>query len=51
MAEILSQNEIDELLNALNSGELDALQMNSEAEDRKIKSYDFRRPDKFAKIN
>ncbi|MGI5850680.1 MAG: flagellar motor switch protein FliM [Clostridiales bacterium] len=49
MAEILSQNEIDELLNALNSGELDALQMNSEAEDRKIKSYDFRRPDKFAK--
>ena len=49
MADILSQNEIDELLNAINSGEFDALKINSEAEDRKIKLYDFRRPDKFAK--
>ena len=47
--DILSQNEIDELLNAINSGEFDALKINSEAEDRKIKLYDFRRPDKFAK--
>lgn len=47
MSEVLSQEEIDLLLGALDSGELNA-QDASESEDTKvIKSYDFRRPNKF----
>ena len=46
--EVLSQNEIDSLLQALNSGSVD-LSTISETEERKVKIYDFRRPDKFSK--
>lgn len=49
MSDILSQNEIDELLNALNTGEIDLQNMESEKEEKKIKNYDFKRPSKFAK--
>lgn len=49
MGDILSQNEIDELLKALNTGEIDVHQMNSTVEERKIKVHDFRRPSKFGK--
>lgn len=49
MAEILSQNEIDDLLNALNSGELNVTEIQDDVEEKKVKLYDFRRPDKFAK--
>lgn len=49
MGDILSQNEIDELLKALNTGEIDVHQMNKTVEERKIKTHDFRRPSKFAK--
>ncbi len=49
MSDILSQNEIDELLNALNTGELDVENMENDNEDKKIKNYDFKRPSKFAK--
>lgn len=49
MGDILSQNEIDDLLKALNTGELDVQQMSSKIEERKIKLHDFRRPSKFAK--
>jgi len=43
MTEILSHNEIDQLLNAINSG-------GTESERKsKIKIYDFKRPDKFTK--
>mgnify|MGYP000985381333 CR=1 FL=1 len=49
MAEILSQKEIDELLSALNSGEVDVLEIQDQAEENKIKEYDFKRPNKFAK--
>lgn len=48
MGEVLSQNEIDNLLNALNSGELDVDEM-KEDNDKKVKHYDFARPAKFSK--
>ena len=49
MKEILSQEEIDALLNALQTGEIDASSV-GEAEDRnKVKAYDFRRPIKLSK--
>ncbi|NLJ91081.1 MAG: flagellar motor switch protein FliM [Clostridiales bacterium] len=48
MSEVLSQYEIDSLLNALNSGELDATELVDE-DKRQIKDYDFKRPLKFSK--
>jgi flagellar motor switch protein FliM len=49
MADVLSQNEIDSLLSALSSGDVDVEEMKKESEDQKIKVYDFRRPDKMSK--
>lgn len=49
MGDILSQNEIDELLKALNTGELDVEQIQTTTVEKKIKLHDFRRPSKFAK--
>ena len=49
MGDILSQNEIDELLKALNTGEIDVHQMQTTNEERKVKNHDFRKPNKFAK--
>ena len=49
MGDILSQNEIDELLKALNTGEIDVRQMQNTSEEKKIKNHDFRKPNKFAK--
>lgn len=49
MADILSQNEIDELLNALSSGEVDVADMDSHKSNKKIKEYNFARPSKFSK--
>ncbi len=48
MGEVLSQSEIDNLLSALSSGELDVEQM-QEAGDKQVKDYDFLRPAKFSK--
>lgn len=48
MGEVLSQSEIDSLLQALSSGELDADEI-SNSEERVAKNYDFRRPAKFSK--
>lgn len=48
MGEVLSQNEIDSLLQALSSGELDADDISS-IDERPAKNYDFRRPAKFSK--
>lgn len=48
MSEVLSQNEIDNLLAALSTGELDPEQM-SEASEKQVKNYDFKRPAKFSK--
>ncbi len=48
MADVLSQNEIDNLLKQLSAGELDVKEMNDEPVI-KIKEYDFARPAKFSK--
>ena len=48
MGDILSQDEIDQLLNALNSGELDADEIKGN-DEKPVKNYDFARPSKFSK--
>ena len=48
MGEVLSQSEIDNLLAALSTGELDVDQI-TEANERPVKEYDFKRPAKFSK--
>lgn len=48
MGDVLSQSEIDNLLAALSSGELDADNMQG-ADERQVKNYDFNRPTKFSK--
>lgn len=49
MPEIMSQNEIDALLNALDSGELDVEEINEIDESKKVKLYDFKNPQKISK--
>lgn len=50
MNEVLSQDEIDQLLQAISSGETEANDDFKPVNDtRKIKIYDFKRPDKFSK--
>ncbi len=48
MSDVLSQNEIDSLLQALSSGEVDAEEMKKNGENQ-VKEYDFARPSKFSK--
>ena len=48
MGEFLSQDEIDNLLKALSTGELDADEMKN-TDERQVKDYDFARPAKFSK--
>lgn len=48
MGEVLSQSEIDNLLAALSTGELDMDQMQDNG-DKQVKDYDFKRPAKFSK--
>jgi len=47
--DVLSQSEIDELLSALSTGVVSADDIKVEQAQRKIKLYDFKRPDKFSK--
>lgn len=49
MSEILSQTEIDALLSALQSGEVDLEAIKHDENSKKIRIYDFRRPNKFSK--
>lgn len=51
MSDILSQEEIDSLLGALSTGEIQVDQIQDESADRaaKVKPYDFYRPSKFSK--
>ncbi len=49
MPDVLSQNEIDELLAALSTGEVDVSEIEEEKKEKKVRKYDFSRPDKFAK--
>lgn len=48
MAEILSQEEIDALLNSMNSGEFNEEKL-QQGNEKKVKDYDFNRPTKFSK--
>ena len=47
--EVLSQSEIDKLLSAMADGTVSAEEVKAEEEQKKIKTYDFKRPDKFSK--
>jgi flagellar motor switch protein FliM len=49
LSEVLSQNEIDALLQALNSGEVDVEEIQEVESSKKIKKYDFKNPQKIAK--
>jgi len=48
VSDVLSQSEIDNLLQALSSGELDAEEIKNSSE-KQVKNYDFARPSKFSK--
>ncbi|MEN3009038.1 flagellar motor switch protein FliM [Pseudothermotoga sp.] len=47
MSDVLSQDEIDKLLQALKSGELSVEEI--KREEKRVKPYDFKRPSKFSK--
>ncbi|MDR0562956.1 MAG: flagellar motor switch protein FliM [Spirochaetaceae bacterium] len=50
MTEVLSQDEIDQLLTAINAGDTETEDFKPVAEvPRRVKIYDFKRPDKFSK--
>lgn len=49
MVDVLSQNEIDALLAALSSGEMDAEDLKKEEPTRKVSVYDFKRALRFSK--
>ncbi len=49
MNEVLSQDEIDQLLQAISTGESESDDFKPVSDTRRIKIYDFRRPDKFSK--
>ncbi len=48
MGEVLSQSEIDNLLAALSTGEIDVEDMQN-SDEKQVKNYDFSRPTKFSK--
>lgn len=47
--EVLSQSEIDALLSALSTGEMDADELKKEQSEKKVKVYDFKRALRFSK--
>ncbi|MED1864226.1 flagellar motor switch protein FliM [Fictibacillus nanhaiensis] len=49
MVDVLSQNEIDALLSALSTGEMDAEELKKEESENKVKVYDFKRALRFSK--
>lgn len=49
MAEVLSQSEIDALISALSTGDVEPEQLKEKEEKHKVKKYDFRSPQKFSK--
>lgn len=49
MSDVLSQEEIDRLLSALSQGEVNIEEVKKEGEEKKIRTYDFLRPQKFSK--
>lgn len=49
MAEVLSQSQIDALLNSINSGEKNLGASNEDQQEKKYRKYDFHSPRKFTK--
>ncbi|OLN33497.1 flagellar motor switch protein FliM [Desulfosporosinus metallidurans] len=49
MGDVLSQSEIDALLSALSDGQVDAEEMKTTKTQKRIRVYDFKRPNKFSK--
>ncbi|HUS88547.1 MAG TPA: flagellar motor switch protein FliM [Desulfosporosinus sp.] len=49
MGDVLSQAEIDALLSALSDGQVDAEEMKITKTQKRIRVYDFKRPNKFSK--
>ncbi|KYG35049.1 flagellar motor switch protein FliM [Alkalihalobacillus trypoxylicola] len=49
MADVLSQGEIDALLSAISTGEMDAEELKKEELEKKVKVYDFKRALRFSK--
>ena len=49
MSEVLSQNQIDALLNAMRSGEKDPVEEKMESQEKRYRKYDFYSPRKFTK--
>lgn len=49
MAEVLSQNEIDQLLSGINSGEIKEDQLAENRNNSDVSEYDFRRPNRVSK--
>lgn len=49
MSEVLSQNQIDDLLNSLQSGDIAYSELESGSNDKKVRPYDFKIPKKFNK--
>jgi flagellar motor switch protein FliM len=49
VADVLSQTEIDSLLEALSSGSIKVEEVISDEKKKKVKPYDFRRPNKLSK--
>lgn len=47
--EVLSQNEIDDLLSAISSGEMNAEELKKEEKEKKVRVYDFKRALRFSK--
>lgn len=47
--DVLSQSEIDKLLAAFATGDVNVDEMKTEDDHKKVKTYDFKRPDKFSK--
>ena len=47
--EVLSQNEIDSLLSALSTGEMNAEELKNEEKEKKVRVYDFKRALRFSK--
>ncbi|MGX7014706.1 flagellar motor switch protein FliM [Vagococcus silagei] len=49
MKQVLSQQEIDTLLSAMNSGDIDEIVLEENESEEKVKLYDFKRPTKLSK--
>lgn len=49
MTDVLSQSEIDALLSAISSGDVDAAEIQEETHEARVRTFDFHRPSKFSK--